>query len=688
LRLFPFHLAELRASGLSDDTIAKAGIYSEHDRRRLAALLNRKRWPAKLGSAIVYPYRDEAGAVVLHRVKPERPLVVGSKSAKYLSPSGSAVRLYFPFGAHERIQSGETEVIITEGEKKSLAAIQVGFCCIALPGVDCWHARKSTALLPDLERIEWSGRTVYIAFDSDAAENERVCDNESLLAAALERRGAAAKVVRLPAGQDGAKVGLDDFLFAQSPAELRKLLDRAEPAECLEPAVLRQPACNADPGDVASKVLTVCERDGLSRLRFWHGSWWWWTDGRYVQKSDVEVRAEVLCQFTRDYFGVKSRHVSDVIEHLKAGCLLRDNVEPPAWLGTPVQPWRADECLATKSAIVHLPSLVCGGEPHRIDASPALLTLNAIDFEFDLCALQPATWLAFLDDLWGSDRQSIATLQELFGYLLVADTRQQKIFMLVGPKRSGKGTIARVLTGIVGKGNIAAPTLAGLATNFGLWPLIGKSVAIISDARLSGRADQVGVVERLLSISGEDSITIDRKNLEPVTCRLPTRFLILTNELPRLCDASGAIVSRMIVLQTTRSYYDREDHHLTERLLAERQGILLWAIDGWRRLRERGHFVQPDSSLESVAEMNDLASPVAAFIRDRCQVGPDETIVIGVLFAAWQQWCAEHGRGKLTGTTQTFARDVLAAEPIIRRRQLRVGKTRTRVYEGIGLKTE
>src|SRR6516165_10564359 len=78
LCLFPFHLAELRASGLSDDTIAKAGIYSEHDRRRLAALLNRKRWPAKLGSAIVYPYRDEAGAVVLHRVKPERPLVVGS----------------------------------------------------------------------------------------------------------------------------------------------------------------------------------------------------------------------------------------------------------------------------------------------------------------------------------------------------------------------------------------------------------------------------------------------------------------------------------------------------------------------------------------------------------------------------------------------------------------------------------
>ena len=69
--------------------------------------------------------------------------------------------------------------------------------------------------------------------------------------------------------------------------------------------------------------------------------------------------------------------------------------------------------------------------------------------------------------------------------------------MLVGPKRSGKGTIARILTDLIGKANVAGPTLSGLGTNFGLAPLIGKPLAIIDDARLSGKADASVIAERL-----------------------------------------------------------------------------------------------------------------------------------------------------------------------------------------------
>ena len=51
----------------------------------------------------------------------------------------------------------------------------------------------------------------------------------------------------------------------------------------------------------------------------------------------------------------------------------------------------------------------------------------------------------------------------------------------------------------------------------------------------------------LLSISGEDTLTIDRKYREPWTGRLPTRFMILTNELPRFSDSSGALASRFVM---------------------------------------------------------------------------------------------------------------------------------------------
>jgi hypothetical protein len=106
------------------------------------------------------------------------------------------------------------------------------------------------------------------------------------------------------------------------------------------------------------------------------------------------------------------------------------------------------------------------------------------------------------------------------------------------PTRSGKGTIARMLAELVGRGHVAGPTLASLGTNFGLSPLLGKPLAIVSDARL-GNTPADAVVERLLSITGEDMLTVDRKFKEPWSGKLSTRFVILSNELPKFRTPPG-----------------------------------------------------------------------------------------------------------------------------------------------------
>ena len=105
-----------------------------------------------------------------------------------------------------------------------------------------------------------------------------------------------------------------------------------------------------------------------------------------------------------------------------------------------------------------------------------------------------------------------------------------------------------MLKGLLGPHHVAGPTMSGLSTNFGLQPLIDHPLAVISDARLGSRTDANVVVERLLSISGEDTLTIDRKYRDPWTGQLPTRLMVLTNELPRLHDSSGALAGRFIYL--------------------------------------------------------------------------------------------------------------------------------------------
>jgi putative DNA primase/helicase len=255
------------------------------------------------------------------------------------------------------------------------------------------------------------------------------------------------------------------------------------------------------------------------------------------------------------------------------------------------------------------------------------------------------------------------------------------MMLMVGPKRSGKGTIARVLARLIGNGNVSGPTTSSLAGPFGLQPLIGKTLAIVSDARFHGE-NIVSVVERLLCISGEDMLTIDRKHMTSVTTKLPTRFMFLTNEFPRLKDASGALAGRFVILRLTESFYGKEDTGLTDRLLGELPGILNWAIEGWRRLRERGHFVMPTSVRDVVQEIEDLSSPVSAFVRDACLVGPGHRVSVESLYDAWKGWCEGEGR-QAVSTKQSFGRDLAAAVVGITRRR---GTAMQPFYEGIALK--
>jgi putative DNA primase/helicase len=151
--------------------------------------------------------------------------------------------------------------------------------------------------------------------------------------------------------------------------------------------------------------------------------------------------------------------------------------------------------------------------PELLDLTPLFFNRVAVPFEYEPTAPEPVRWLQFLNQLWPDDPESIAALQEFFGYVLSGRTDLHKILLLIGPTRSGKGTIARVLAALLGKGNVAGPTLASLGTNFGLSPLLGKPLAVVSDARLAG-GNVHQVVERLLSISGEDLLTVDPRAME------------------------------------------------------------------------------------------------------------------------------------------------------------------------------
>ena len=677
------HARALKERGLTAATIAENKLTSETRHDRIGAILKRKKGINKLVPAIVIPFHFPDGSNGYFRVRPDITPILAGKPSKYLAPVGEKIRVYFPAGVLPYLQDVSAELLISEGEFKALAATQHGFPCVGIAGVNSWNVAKEKRLLPDLEAIAWRGREVRIVFDNDITEKPSVQNAESWLAKMLQDRGAKVRVVSLPAGP--AK-GLDDFLVSQgdgAKAALRKLLDTAGEPLPVDPAILKRPGCEIDPAPEAAAFIRTTEENGVPRLRYHRGSFYYWHGGRYVELDDKEARDLLIHKLNLHYSHLNGGIIANVLEQARAASRVPSINEPPFWIEEPPDGW-ADpkELLLARNGIVNL-AAVKDGKKFILPATPSLFTQTAIPCEFHRKSSPAFEWEKWLKSIWPDDPESIECLQEIMGYTLVQDTSQQKIFALYGPPRSGKGTIARVWQGILGEQNVCGPTLSGLASNFGLQSLYGKPLAIISDARLSGRADQAIVVERILRISGEDAVDVERKHLPSVTCKLPTRIVLISNELPRLGDSSGALASRFITLVLKQSFLGREDVGLTRKLLEERQSILIWMYEGWQRLRDRGSFTQPASSLALHQTMEDLSSPVKAFVKERCVLGVDSRTRCEDLYAGWRKWCDDNGRE--ASSSPVFGRDMAAAYPNVERKLRRTEDARSYSYFGIKL---
>ncbi|HEY2155564.1 MAG TPA: phage/plasmid primase, P4 family [Isosphaeraceae bacterium] len=432
-----------------------------------------------------------------------------------------------------------------------------------------------------------------------------------------------------------------------------------------------------------------------------------WDGRRYVQDRDVSgvLTATIERDFARlnkEQAGaagdkdvpakpraarkVTTRLVNDARHALASLVRVPASLDEPAWLTATDEPFPAREVVPFPNALVSLPRYA-RGEPCSLDPTPAFFSTRCLPYEFDPEAPRPRRWLGFLRELWPDDPESVQALREWFGYCLVPDTSLQKILMVIGPTRSGKGTIGRVLTDLIGRDGVAAPSLATLASHFGAASLIGKLVAIVPDARLSGRADQDVLVERMLSISGEDRMEIDLKHRDSWVGTLPTRLMLLSNEVPRLRDASLALANRLVVLRLTRTFLGREDTALTDRLRGELPGIFNWAVKGWHRLQHRGQFAPPASSREILRDVRNIASPVAQFIAEVCEIRPDAEVSTERIYARFREWCEAQGKFVIPDKA-VFGRDLRAVMPTLANRQRAVGGQRTHCFCGIRLRLE
>lgn len=318
--------------------------------------------------------------------------------------------------------------------------------------------------------------------------------------------------------------------------------------------------------------------------------------------------------------------------------------------------------------------------------TPELFTTNIKPYEYDPNAACP-NWLRFLDTTLEGDKDRIHLLQEWFGYLFTRSYAHHKVLLLLGPRRSGKGTIGRVLAKVMGREDFFSGSLSAFASDAYVEAVRTKTAIFIGDAEKSINRSIAGqVVERIKNISGNDELTYGRKFMSTLSETIPARITIAANHIPQLFDDSGALGGRIMPLPFYVSFSGREDIDLIDKLLPEVPGIALWALQGMARLAANKRFTSPDASRAESDFLAESYSPLLRFMEDVCTFGGEEFVSCADLFNTYKGWALENqedhvlGRNRFIGTFK----DVVRGKPV-RYGPHRVNAGVTRGFKGLRL---
>ena len=266
-KLSDAHLAELRASKVSDEVIERRGYESVMNPRAVPSkyFADYQRLPGWLA-----PIHDAAGNLASYQLKPDNPRTDrnSGKPVKYESAKNGRACVDVPASVRPLLRDTTKPLWITEGIKKVDSGLSNGVpCIVGLTGV--WNYLSEKTRRPDWDEFLLKGREVVVAFDSDVMTKESPRAAIARLAAWLEQlQGATVRYLILPELPDGSKCGLDDW-FANEGTRLelddllvdelpKSVMDWDTPIS-IDPMAGPPVPLNALPGTLGRFVSAVAE---------------------------------------------------------------------------------------------------------------------------------------------------------------------------------------------------------------------------------------------------------------------------------------------------------------------------------------------------------------------------------------------------------------------------------------------
>lgn len=272
-------------------------------------------------------------------------------------------------------------------------------------------------------------------------------------------------------------------------------------------------------------------------------------------------------------------------------------------------------------------------------------------------APKPDLWLAFLNDVTAGDTELQSYLARVAGYALTGVTTEHALFFFYGTGANGKSVFLNTLAAVMGDYATNAPISTFLESKSEQHP---TDLAGLRGARLVTAIEvekgRRWAESKIKSLTGGDKITARFMRQDFFEYVPQFKLLIAGNNKPAIRDVDEAMRRRMHLIPFEVTIPpERRDHGLAQKLLAEKDGILRWAIDGcleWQRVGLK----PPARVVSATEEYLEAEDALGRWLEECCDRNPSATTTTNELFGSWKIW-SERG-GEYTGTLRKFSEDV------------------------------
>ena len=291
------------------------------------------------------------------------------------------------------------------------------------------------------------------------------------------------------------------------------------------------------------------------------------------------------------------------------------------------------------------------------------------------------TWRKFLGEITGADEPLQVYLQRVVGYALTGSTQEHAVFFLYGTGANGKSVFLNTLAAILGDYATNAPMDTFMETRNERHPtdLAGLRGARFVTA-IETEQGRRWAESKIKNLTGGDKITARFMRQDFFGFFPQFKLFVAGNHKPAIRNIDEAMKRRLHLIPFTITIPpEKRDKNLQKKLLAERDGILAWAVEGclaWQRL---GRLDPPQQVLDATEAYFEGEDALGRWLDERCVLASNAKSLTSDLFADWKQWA--DAAGEFVGSQKRFS-DLLVGRGIEKWRNV-IG---LRGFRGVGLK--